>query len=102
LLVNLSEDGTPTPNKSPFVETGTINLPNDVSLVIVSIQGGKFLMGSPEGEGYSYTFEKPQHEVTIPDFWIGQYPITQEQYQAVMGTNPSTFQDTEGKKKIIP
>ncbi len=100
LLVNLSEDGTPTPNKSPFVETGTINLPNDVSLVMVSIQGGKFLMGSPEGEGY--TFEKPQHEVTIPDFWIGQYPITQEQYQAVMGTNPSTFQDTEGKKKNYP
>ncbi|MEY3827899.1 MAG: hypothetical protein RLZZ148_2720, partial [Cyanobacteriota bacterium] len=100
LLVNLSEDGTPTPNKSPLVESRIINLPNDVSLVMVSIQGGKFLMGSPEGEGYSD--EKPQHEVTIPDFWIGQYPITQEQYQAVMGTNPSTFQDTEGKKKNYP
>jgi formylglycine-generating enzyme required for sulfatase activity len=100
LLVNLSEDGTPTIQKSPLVETQIINLPNDVSLVMVSIQGGKFLMGSPEGEGYSD--EKPQHEVTIPDFWIGQYPITQEQYQAVMGTNPSTFQDTEGKKKNYP
>ena len=66
-----------------------IDIGNGVSLELVHILGGKFLMGSPEGEGANN--EKPQHEVTIPEFWMGKYPITQAQYEAVMGNNPSKF-----------
>jgi formylglycine-generating enzyme required for sulfatase activity len=35
--------------------------------------------------------EKPQHQVKVNSFAIGKYPVTQAQYQAVMGTNPSQF-----------
>jgi serine/threonine protein kinase len=57
------------------------SLPNGVSLEMVSIPGGKFLMGSPAGEGSDG--EKPQHQVTVPPFFMGKYPVTQKQWQAV-------------------
>ncbi len=56
-------------------------LGNGVSLDMVYIPGGKFMMGSPEGEGYDD--EKPQHEVTVPAFFMGKYPITQAQWREV-------------------
>ncbi len=66
------------------------DLDNGVSLEMVSIPGGKFLMGSPEGERKDN--EHPQHPVTVPPFFIGKYPVTQAQWQAVMNNNPSHFQ----------
>ncbi|MBR8836694.1 MAG: formylglycine-generating enzyme family protein [Stigonema ocellatum SAG 48.90 = DSM 106950] len=59
----------------------TENLANGINLEMVAIPGGTFLMGSPEGEGYKS--EKPQHEVTVQPFFIGKYPVTQEQWRAV-------------------
>lgn len=58
---------------------------------LVKIPSGSFMMGSPEGEGYSD--EHPQHEVTIKEFYMSKYPVTQEQYRAIMGENPSYFKD---------
>ena len=66
------------------------DLGNSVTLEMIAIPGGTFMMGSPLGEGYDD--EKPQHEVTVPSFFLGKYPITQEQYQQVMSKNPSSFQ----------
>ena len=66
----------------------TEKLPNQVTLEMVSLPAGKFLMGSSESDD-----EKPQHQVKVNSFAIGQYPITQEQYQKVMGTNPSYFKN---------
>ena len=66
------------------------NLGNDVILEMVAIPGGTFMMGSPKGEGNDD--EKPQHEVTVPPFYMGKYPVTQAQYQQVMRKNPSRFQ----------
>ena len=71
------------------VETRTIDLGSGVTLELVHIPGGTFLMGSPEGEGSDN--EKPQHKVTVPEFWMGKYPVTQAQYSAVIGKNPSHF-----------
>ncbi|RUS99367.1 hypothetical protein DSM106972_078090 [Dulcicalothrix desertica PCC 7102] len=56
---------------------------------MVKIPGGVFMMGSPENEGENS--ERPQHQVTVPAFFMAKFPITQEQYQAVMGSNPSCF-----------
>ena len=70
-------------------ESFTEDLGNGIELEMVAIPGGKFLMGSPEGEGYDS--EKPQHEVTVQPFYLGKFPITQAQYQQVMGNNPSGF-----------
>ena len=60
-----------------------------IELELVNIPGGNFMMGSPEGEGYED--ETPRHQVTVQPFCMGKYPITQEQYEKVMGKNPSHF-----------
>ncbi|WP_246162790.1 SAV_2336 N-terminal domain-related protein [Brasilonema sennae] len=57
------------------------NLEDNITLEMVAIPGGKFMMASPEGEGYES--EKPQHEVTVQPFFIGKYPITQAQWRVV-------------------
>jgi len=56
------------------------------ALESVYIPGGSFQMGSTE-----YDDEKPLHQVTIKPFYLGKYPVTQAQWQAVMGNNPSRF-----------
>jgi formylglycine-generating enzyme required for sulfatase activity len=69
---------------------------------MVKIPAGSFLMGTEETEVIrlckeyetdSYKCEMPQHQVKLQEFYLGKYPVTQEQYQAVMGNNPSNFQD---------
>lgn len=60
----------------------SVNLPQGVMLEMVSIPGGTFRMGSFTGEGCDE--EKPQHQVTIPPFFIGKYPITQAQWRVVI------------------
>jgi len=72
----------PIASAAPFTE----NLPKGVTLEMVSLPAGKFTMGSSESD-----YEKPPHQVKVNSFAIGKYPVTQAQYQAVMGTNPSLF-----------
>jgi len=71
------------------------DLGNGINLEMVCISGGTFQMGSTESSS-----EQPVHEVTIQPFYLGKYPITQEQYQAVMGSNPSYFKD-KGEKRPV-
>jgi len=66
-------------------------LVNDVEIEIVAIPGGTFMMGSPKQEQGRWDRESPQHSVTIKPFYMGRYPITQKQWSAVMGNNPSHF-----------
>ena len=56
-------------------------LSQTVTLEMVSIPGGSFMMGSPEFEGDAD--ERPQHEVILKPFFMGKYPITQAQWKAV-------------------
>ena len=57
---------------------------------LVLIPAGTFLMGSPDSEKGRVPHEGPQHEVTISGpFYMGITEVTQAQYEAVMGTNPS-------------
>ncbi|MCI0389645.1 MAG: SUMF1/EgtB/PvdO family nonheme iron enzyme [Acidobacteria bacterium] len=58
---------------------------------MVLVPGGSFLMGSPESENGHSDKEKPRHSVTLRDFHIGKYEVTQAQWRAVMGGNPSHF-----------
>ncbi len=55
----------------------------DVPLEMVLIPNGTFTMGAPESEERSYDDERPQHNVTISEFLMGRYPITQEQWRAI-------------------
>ncbi|MBH8550956.1 SUMF1/EgtB/PvdO family nonheme iron enzyme [Nostocaceae cyanobacterium CENA357] len=61
----------------------TENLGNDITLAMVSIPGGQFLMGSPDDEAKRFDAESPQHLVTIKPFFIGKFPVTQAQWRAV-------------------
>ncbi|UKO97075.1 bifunctional serine/threonine-protein kinase/formylglycine-generating enzyme family protein [Nostoc sp. UHCC 0870] len=90
-IVTVDAGGTKASRKSHNANLFVEKLGNFLTLEMVQIPGGICLIGSPLGEGSLN--EKPQHQVTIPGFFIGQYEITQAQYQAIMGNNPSTFKD---------
>lgn len=59
------------------------DLGNGVTLEMVAIPGGMFIMGSPKTEEGSTDYERPQHQVTVQPFFMGKYPVTQAQWQAV-------------------
>jgi formylglycine-generating enzyme required for sulfatase activity len=66
-----------------------IDLGKDVKLEMVLVPAGKFKMGSPVSDVRRKTNET-QHEVTLTKpFYMGKYEVTQEEWQAVMGKNPS-------------
>ena len=88
--VTVNKKGTIVSREQKQAEYITENLYNGTILDMVAITGGTFLMGSPAGEGDDA--EKPQHLVNVPSFYMGKYPITQNQYLAIMGVNPSRFQ----------
>jgi formylglycine-generating enzyme required for sulfatase activity len=54
---------------------------------MIFVQGGTFQMGSNDGGSN----EKPIHTVTVDDFYIGKYEVTQKEWKAVMGSNPSNW-----------
>lgn len=56
---------------------------------MVLVKGGTFRMGSSE----TYSNEEPIHSVTLNSFYIGKFEVTQAEWQAVMGNNPSLFKD---------
>ncbi len=76
--------------RPPLEKEITIDLGGGATLEMVLIRAGQFLMGSPDGEGRPD--EQRQHRVRITKpFYLGKYPVTQQQWEAVMGSNPSHF-----------
>jgi formylglycine-generating enzyme required for sulfatase activity len=59
------------------------DLGNRVELEMVLIKSGSFTMGALLTEEGSTNYERPQHQVTVPTFFMGKYPVTQAQWQAV-------------------
>lgn len=88
---------TPTPSATPGLTPPaelTVMLPGNVPLVMVLIPAGSFEMGSTDDLTWSGCppCEQPVHTVTIAQpFYMGKYEVTQRQWQAVMGNNPSFF-----------
>ncbi len=64
---------------------------NGVSFVMKPVEGGSFRMGGQDGETIS--FEKPVHNVTLSDFYLGETEVTQALWLAVMGTTVSQQRD---------
>jgi formylglycine-generating enzyme required for sulfatase activity/tRNA A-37 threonylcarbamoyl transferase component Bud32 len=62
---------------------------NGVPLEMIYIPAGGLEMGSPNGVGDDD--EHPQHPVDVSAFYMGKYPVTQAQYTAIVGNNPSRF-----------
>ncbi len=84
---------------------------NGIKLSLVEIPGGTFQMGSTssaaqealeDAKRYSknaksdwFAWEQPQHQVSVGAFAMGKYEVTQAQWQAIMGSNPSNFKGAE-------
>jgi len=91
--------GAASPSTQPAIQPSTqpakelaLDLGNKVTMKLALIPAGKFTMGSPKGEKDGQTDARPQHEVTISKpFYVGATEVTQAQYEAIMGKNPSNF-----------
>ena len=82
------------------------NIDNNINLAMISLPAGNFKMGSPSEERFSKLTERPQRQVNIKAFFMGKFPVTQAQWQAVaklpkiarnLDPNPSKF-----KAKLHP
>ena len=90
-VVTTDARGNITNRRNASAKYFTEDLGNGVTLEMVEIPGGTFIMGSPASEAKRGSNEGPQHQVTVPSFYMGKYELTQVQYQAIIGTNPSNF-----------
>ncbi|MFN6034757.1 MAG: SUMF1/EgtB/PvdO family nonheme iron enzyme, partial [Dolichospermum sp.] len=90
-VVTTDATGNITNRRNASAKYFTEDLGNGVTLEMVEIPGGTFIMGSPASEAERASDEGPQRQVTVPSFYMGKYELTQAQYQAIMGTNPSYF-----------
>ncbi|MGL4549881.1 MAG: formylglycine-generating enzyme family protein [Gemmataceae bacterium] len=87
-VVRLIDAGTAPPG--PEVTNG-------LGMRLRPVPPGVFLMGAAKGERNNGTGDRPRHEVEISrPFWLGTTPVTQRQYEAVMGNNPSHFRPGRG------
>jgi formylglycine-generating enzyme required for sulfatase activity/tRNA A-37 threonylcarbamoyl transferase component Bud32 len=81
-----------------MTEAGKVELPLEVKTSKLGmgfryVPSGEFVMGSPKGEAGRSDDEGPQTRVTLSrGMYVGKYPVTQEEWERVMGSNPSRFQ----------
>ena len=74
--------------------SNTISIPvkNGISIDMVKVEAGTFMMGATSEMKDPYSDKKPVHQVTLTnDYYMGKYEVTQALWQAVMGSNPSNF-----------
>lgn len=83
-------EGKETVSESSTEHTTTETGPAAVPENFVLIKGGTFRMGSPEDEPWR-SEDEIQHTVTVSDFYMSCYEVTQEEYESVSGRNPSNF-----------
>ncbi|MDY5800010.1 MAG: SUMF1/EgtB/PvdO family nonheme iron enzyme [Candidatus Onthomorpha sp.] len=84
----LSENhlNTSEPSDQTFMVKG-------VEFKMIKVEGGTFSMGATSEQEYdALSCEKPVHSVTLSDYYIGETEVTQELWEAVMGSNPSYFE----------
>ena len=74
------------------VHDGSVDIKlGDIRIPMMPIEGGTFTMGCtrPNGTKHNYEVERPLHQVTVGDFYMCKYEVTQQLWEAVMHTNPS-------------
>lgn len=79
-------EGEPHPDAQEYSISG-------VSFKMIRVEGGHFQMGALNSDSEASGDEKPQHWVTLNDYYIGETQVTQALWQAVMGTNPSYLKE---------
>ena len=80
-------------------ETITVN---GVSFDMIKVEGGTFTMGATSEQGNDAHYsEKPAHQVTLSDYYIGEKEVTQALWQAVMGSNPSSIKGNSNPVEYV-
>ena len=75
---------------------------NGISFEMVYVEGGTFDMGATTEQGSdAYDNEYPVHSVTLSDYYIGRCEVTQELWEAVMGSNPSYFKGAQNPVESV-
>jgi formylglycine-generating enzyme required for sulfatase activity len=82
-VITVNSEGEEVKREQGEAQYFSEDLGNGVTLKMVDICGGRFLMGAPNTEEGSSDHERPQHEVTIQPFFMGKYPVTQAQWRAI-------------------
>lgn len=91
----------PTPATKPVVKKHTLPVKKTAVttdaafngfIPLAYVQGGSFDMGSNDAQDYK---AQPVHRVTLGSFYMGRYEVTQAQWKAIMGNNPSNFQNCD-------
>ena len=87
--------GSPAKQSTKPYQSSQRQIPQVIQNLIanmVYVEGGTFTMGATSEQGSdAYNDENPTHQVTLSSFSIGKYEVTQAEWQAVMGNNPSHF-----------
>ena len=87
-----------TPITPPASQDRTFTV-GGVRFKMIYVDGGTFTMGATSEQGSdAYDNEEPAHQVTLSSYYIGETEVTQELWQAVMGSNPSNF---SGSRKPV-
>ena len=101
-LVLLAMAGTAYSETKEPPKKLAVDLGGGVKLDMTLIPAGEFMMGSQEGEKDWSSGEGPQHRVRITKpFYMGVYEVTQEEYERVMGSNPSDFASSGSSKERV-
>ncbi len=80
--------------QTPVSNGDNISIPvkDGISIEMVRVEVGTFVMGTASEMNESYEDERPTHQVTLTNnYYIGKYEVTQALWKAVMGNNPSNF-----------
>ena len=96
LLAALGDAGPPTGSGS-HVGLAARLVKNSIGMTFVRVPAGAFKMGSPPTEAGRRDHEGPDHDVRVTrPFYLSVHPVTQAQYERVMGKNPATFCKARG------
>jgi len=91
-IVNKIEEAKKLEKEEKKKKEAPKGITNSIGMEMVYIPAGEFDMGSPDSEKGRFKDEGPVHRVKISKpFYIGRYPVTQKQWEEVMGSNPSFF-----------
>ena len=79
----------------------TVDLGSSITLEMIWISDGEFMIGSPDSEVGRKDNEGPQTQVKVNGFWMGKYEVTQEQYQQITGVNRSHFKGPKNPVEVV-
>ena len=101
-IVFFTMAGTAFSETKEPAKTLAVDLGGGVKMEMILIPAGEFLMGSPDSDQDAEGYETPPHRVRITKpFYMGKYLVTQEQWEAVMGNNPSRFKGPKNPVETV-